>query len=191
MIQPRPQPKRPNPRPQQSVPPEGNSPANTTPKQNMNPPQPLNLEGWQPYNLDHFAQNLILNYRNQKDVLNETHKMRMTVAYGLERFWGEHLRLKRENKNKSHYWKAVWDTLGQILSHTGVSLPNDNVVSQLPSRDAKEREAKEADETRKIQAMANQIWQMPMADQRVALMVLNQFCDSLVWWCQRYKKKDL
>ena len=30
---------------------------------------------------------------------------------------------------------------------------------------------------------------MPLEDQRVALMVLTQLCDSLVWWTQRYKIK--
>lgn len=42
---------------------------------------------WQAYSLDRIAQELVIRYRHQ-DVLNESHKMRMTVAYGLERFWG-------------------------------------------------------------------------------------------------------
>nr|WP_241735283.1 hypothetical protein [Cyanobacterium stanieri] len=184
----KPQPKRPSQRPQTSSS-QKKSPQNTSSTQVKNPPLPPNLEGWQPYNLDHSAQGLVLNYRDEKDVLNETHKMRMTVSYGLERFWGEHLRLKRENQNKSDYWKAVWDELGEILAKAGVSLPNDSVISHLPAGNKREREAKEADETKKIREMANKIWQMPMDDQRVALMVLTQFCDSLVWWCQRYKKK--
>jgi hypothetical protein len=132
------------------------------------------LIGWQPYNLDHFAQELVLNYREQKDVLNETHKMRMTIAYGLERFWGEHLRLKRENQQKSNYWKAVWDKLAYILHKAGVTLPNDSV---------------DHNNTQQIREMANKIWKMKPEDQRTALMVLTQFCDSLVWWTQRYKKK--
>lgn len=130
------------------------------------------LTGWQPYHLDHYAQELVLKHREQKNVLNETHKMRMTVAYGLERFWGEHLRLKREDRNKSAYWKGVWDKLAEILKKAGITLPNDEVN----------------DSTQKIQDMANKIWSMDMNNQRIALMVLTQFCDSLVWWNQRYKK---
>ncbi len=134
------------------------------------------LTGWQPYHLDHYAQQLVLKHRDKKNVLNETHKMRMTVSYGLERFWGEHLRLKKDKKqeiqNKGQYWKDVWDKLAEILEKAGVTLPNDPVN----------------DNTQKIQDMANQIWKMNMGDQRIALMVLTQFCDSLVWWKQRYSK---
>jgi hypothetical protein len=37
--------------------------------------------------------------------------------------------------------------------------------------------------------MAKRIWDMDLAEQRIALMVLTQFCDSLVWWTQRYKEE--
>lgn len=59
------------------------------------------LNEWQPYNLDHYAQKLVSDFRDKKNVLNESHKMRMAVAYGLERFWGEHLRFERESKQES------------------------------------------------------------------------------------------
>jgi hypothetical protein len=132
------------------------------------------LTGWQPYHLDHYAQKLILKHRDQENVLNETHKMRMTVAYGLERFWGEHLRLQNKEKPKSDYWKDVWDKLAEILEKAGVNLPNDQLAHN---------------NTKAIEKMADKIWSMDLNDQRIALMVLTQFCDSLVWWCQRYKKK--
>ncbi|WP_286392377.1 hypothetical protein [Pseudanabaena mucicola] len=131
-----------------------------------------NNNGWRPYDLDYYAQELVLEFRNTKDVLNESHKMRMTIAYGLERFWGEHLRLKGKEQKKSDYWKQVWEKLHSILDEAGIKLPNDNVNS-----------------TDDIKAMAKAIWSMPLADQRVALMVLTQLCDSLVWWTQRYKVK--
>ena len=131
-----------------------------------------NANGWRPYDLDYYAQELVLEFRNTKDVLNESHKMRMTIAYGLERFWGEHLRLKGKEQKKSDYWKQVWEKLHSILDEAGIKLPNDNVNS-----------------TDDIKAMAKAIWSMPLGDQRVALMVLTQFCDSLVWWTQRYKVK--
>ncbi len=134
--------------------------------------------GWQPYSLDYYAQEIVLRYRDKNNVLNESHKMRMAVAYGLERFWGEHLRLKRENLDKSQYWKDVWDKLADILDDAEVSLPNHNVTSTNSEQ-----------ETRNIQEMARAIWSMKPPEQRVALMVLTQFCDALVWWTQRYKKK--
>jgi hypothetical protein len=141
------------------------------------------LTGWQPYDLDYYAQELVLKHRDKKNVLNESHKMRMAVAYGLERFWGEHLRLKRESESKSQYWKDIWDKLAEILKQAGIDLPNDEVTP-------KSKKSNGEDETQNIQAMARKIWLMPLAEQRVALMVLTQFCDALVWWTQRYKKKD-
>jgi hypothetical protein len=141
--------------------------------------------GWQPYDLDYYAQEIVLEFRNTKDVLNESHKMRMTVAYGLERFWGEHLRLEREKPPKAKYWKAVWKKLYDILHDAGMEdFPNDDVKSSNPD----EKKRKE-EEQQKIKAMARKIWSMPLDDQRVALMVLTQFCDSLIWWTQRYKIK--
>lgn len=143
------------------------------------------IPGWKPYDLDYYAQELILEFRNTKDVLNESHKMRMTVAYGLERFWGEHLRLEREKSEKAKYWKAVWKKLADILRDAGMTnFPDDDVKSNNPDKKKKQEEEKE-----NIKTMAKKIWSMPLEDQRVALMVLTQFCDSLVWWTQRYKTK--
>lgn len=147
--------------------------------------------GWNPYSLDHYAQELVIQNRDKENVLNESHKMRMSVAYGLERFWGEHLRLLNEKngQDKARYWKAVWDKLESILKPAGIVLPNDDVTSRLPDRTREEKKRKQEDESRKIQATAAKIWNMSIEEQRVALMVLTQFCDSLVWWTQRYKKK--
>lgn len=150
------------------------------------------LTGWQPYDLDYYAQEIVLKHRDKKNVLNESHKMRMAVAYGLERFWGEHLRLwtDRDSQKKSQYWKDVWDKLAEILSRGGMNLPNDEIHPKLSdkSRDPKKSNGKE--ETEKIKEMARKIWSMPLAEQRIALMVLTQFCDALVWWTQRYKQKE-
>ena len=52
--------------------------------------------------------------RDEKS-LNQSYKMRMAVAYGLERFWGEHLRLQAKEPEKSQYWKDTWDALVGIL----------------------------------------------------------------------------
>lgn len=134
--------------------------------------------GWQPYALDHVAQELVVSRRDQKEVLNESHKMRMAVAYGLERFWGEHLRFERESKNaeKAAYWKAVWVELAKILKLADIELPD--AEGKIRFKD-----------TDDIKRAAGEIWAMPREDQEVALMVLTQFCDSLVWWTQRYKSK--
>lgn len=140
--------------------------------------------GLYPYSIDHLAQDLVIQNRNKKNVLNESHKMRMAVAYGLERFWGEHLRLEgegnEENKNKGKYWKAVWDTLAEILKPTGINLPNKKIRSEKNNKQ---------EESQNIREMAKAIWELPIEHQRIALMVLTQLCDSLVWWTQRYKKK--
>lgn len=130
---------------------------------------------WKPYALDRYAQQLVLDRRDLKDVLNESHKMRMAVGYGLERFWGEHIRLQRESREKASYWKAVWDKLADILEETGctIRLPKDTVGP---------------DDTTKIKQISGALWSLDIDDQRVALMVLTQFCDALVWWTQRYKK---
>ncbi|NJM22267.1 MAG: hypothetical protein HC874_25925 [Richelia sp. SL_2_1] len=141
----------------------------------MTQAQTNKTRGWQPYKLDHYAQTLVLQNRDAKDILNESHKMRMSVAYGLERFWGEHLRLGREKPAKGKYWKSVWDTLEEILQNADLVLPNDDL---------------NWGDTNKIQAMATKIWSMPIEQQRIALIVLTQLCDALVWWTQRYKIKS-
>jgi hypothetical protein len=145
----------------------------------------MTTPGWKPYDLDYYAQQLVLRFRDTKDVLNESHKMRMTVAYGLERFWGEHLRLERDKPDKAKYWRAVWQKLAEILIDAGMqNFPNDEVKSN-----SSDKEKRKQEETEKIRNMSQKIWSMSLEDQRVALMVLTQFCDSLVWWTQRYKTK--
>jgi len=129
--------------------------------------------GWESYNLDRVAQKLVLDAKiRESDSLNQSYKMRMAVAYGLERFWGEHLRLQRRDPEKSQYWKETWDALVNAMEKAGVTLPNDPV---------------KADDTKKVKAMSQKLWELEMEDQRVAIAVLTQLCDSLVWWTQRYK----
>lgn len=130
---------------------------------------------WRPYDLDHHAQALVIKYAGHKDVLNESHKMRMTIAYGLERFWGERFRLQGDSQDKANYWQDVWTTVAEkILAPAGIVLPNKPISQNRKHQD--------------IEAMARQIWKMKRGDGEVALMVIAQFCDSLVWWTQRYKQ---
>jgi len=130
---------------------------------------------WNTYNLDRIAQNLVLNAKERdKDSLNQAFKMRVAVAYGLERFWGEHLRLQDKEAKKAKYWKETWDQLVSVMDQAGVKIPNDPV---------------KAEDTKAVRAMAEKLWKVDLQDQRVAMAVLTQLCDCLVWWTQRYKKK--
>jgi len=120
--------------------------------------------GWEPYKLDKVAHDLVEDRKNnQRDVLGQVYKMRTTVAYGLERFWGEQLRLEGE---ESKYWKETWDKFVEIMAWADITIPNTGDQSQQIS----------------------QLWQFPMDDRKVALAVLTELCDCMVWWTQRYKK---
>jgi len=138
--------------------------------------------GWKYYGLDRAAQKLVLDAKNRdleakerdRDSLNQAFKMREAVAYGLERFWGEHLRLQGKEAAKSKYWKATWDELVRLMDEAGVKIPNDQV---------------RANDTKSVQEMAQKLWEVDVEDQQVAIAVLTQLCDCLVWWTQRYKGK--
>lgn len=158
-----------------------------------------------PYEIDRLAHDLVLKFRDKKDVLSESHKMRMATAYGLERFWGEHLRLQRESQEKADFWKETWTTFCKIMKDAGITIPNDSVNPN------------DANATTAIKAMGNKLWAFGMPKERVsqndptavqttidelsedeieqynkqrkiALTVLTELCDSIVWWTQRYKK---
>lgn len=128
---------------------------------------------WKSYELDRAAQKLVLDAR-ERDAksLNQSYKMRMAVAYGLERFWGEHLRLKDREEKKSIFWKETWDALQKVMQNAGVTIPNDSVNPSNATQ---------------IQAMSQKLWALSVEDQRVAIAVLTQLCDCIVWWTQRYK----
>ncbi|MEA5447617.1 hypothetical protein VB780_03485 [Leptolyngbya sp. CCNP1308] len=138
---------------------------------------------WNSYGLDREAQQLVLaarqrdealppTQRSKKASLNQAHKMRMSVSYGLERFWGEQLRLQDKEQNKAQFWKETWDAFVSIMARTGVTIPNGNV---------------QFTDTQAIQEVSAELWKLDLADQRVALAVLAQLCDALIWWTQRYK----
>jgi len=136
---------------------------------------------WNSYELDRAAQKLVLDARERDpQSLNQSHNMRMAVAYGLERFWGEHLRLqgkKAEDENKSKFWKETWDALEKIMDKAGVTIPNDPLHPDIKGKIP----------TLEIQNMSAKLWALPVEDQLVAIAVLTQLCDCLVWWTQRYK----
>ena len=129
---------------------------------------------WHPYNLDHLAQEIVLQARHRDPAsLNQSHKMRASCAYGLERFWGEHLRLKDKEPEKAAFVGDVWKALVGILRQAGVTLP----ATLLSSSDAEAT----------IQGVAAQIWSLKPQEQQVALAVLTALCDAVVWWTQRLK----
>jgi hypothetical protein len=132
---------------------------------------------WESYNLDREAQRLVLAYRNKEGVIGQSHKMRTTIAYGLERFWGEQLRLlarnDRRDREKGEYWRDTWKSFVKIMKKAGIKLPEEDTTSN---------------NTNTVEEIAAQLWALSIEDQRISIAVLTQFCDSLVWWTQRYKQ---
>ncbi|TFI54939.1 hypothetical protein BLD44_007995 [Mastigocladus laminosus UU774] len=121
---------------------------------------------WEEFSLDKYAHDLVFKYRNDdKETVNQVHKMRTTVAYGLERFWGEQLRL---DGRKAEYWQDTWNQLVHIMAQADVNIPNHNDV----------------------ESMANALWNseiFSIPHRKVTLAILTQLCDCMVWWTQRYK----
>lgn len=130
--------------------------------------------GWHPYDLDHLAQEIVLKARNcDPDSLNQAYKMRAACAYGLERFWGEHLRLKVKEPSKAQFVADVWSGFVGIMAKAGVKLPPEMLSSD--------------DSEASIQVVAEQLWRIKPEDQQAPLAVLTALCDAVVWWTQRLK----
>ncbi len=123
---------------------------------------------WESYNLDKEAHDLVAKYRDA-NVLNQGYKMRTTATYGLERFWGEQLRL---DEQKAAYWRDAWKTFADIMTNAGIEIPSGNI---------------DPTNTRAIQERASALWGMKPEYRKVSLAILIQLCDSIVWWTQRYK----
>lgn len=129
---------------------------------------------WHPYDLDHLALEIVLKARKlDPDSLNQAYKMRAACSYGLERFWGEHLRLKEKEPAKAQFVADVWTGFVGIMAKAGVSLPAAMLSNQ-------ESEAA-------IQSVAEQLWRMKPKEQQAPLAVLTALCDAVVWWTQRLK----
>ncbi|MGH7998664.1 MAG: hypothetical protein ACREPR_04335, partial [Brasilonema sp.] len=59
-----------------------NAPSNVSTQQTETPsPEPLGV-GFHAYSLDRHAYDLVLRYCQDSQVINESHKMRIAVAYG-------------------------------------------------------------------------------------------------------------
>jgi hypothetical protein len=121
------------------------------------------------YNLDQKAHDLVLEFRDT-GALKQVFKMRSTAVYGLERFWGEPLRLEG---HEARYWRETWKVLKEIVVLAGIKLPDTN---------------SDRITTAQVQAITKELWDPARIDQRqVSLAVLIQLCDAMVWWTQRYK----
>ncbi len=121
------------------------------------------------YNLDQKAHDLVLEFR-ETGALKQVFKMRSTAVYGLERFWGEPLRL---TGHEQRYWRETWDVLQEIVALAGVTLPNSS--TGMPTSE-------------QLRTITAELWDAEKVDQRqVSLAVLLQLCDAMVWWTQRYK----
>jgi hypothetical protein len=139
---------------------------------------------WHPYDLDHLAQEIVLKARSRdasekKVSLNQAYKMRAACAYGLERFWGEHLRLGdkknslQEDLDKAAFVADVWRAFVGIMAKSGITLPG-----AILDRNASEAE---------IQSVAEYLWKLEPEEQQASLAVLTSLCDAVVWWTQRLK----
>lgn len=118
------------------------------------------------------VQGLQINPEEKMKVFNQAHTMRSTVAFGLERFWGEQIRLS--GSPKGDYWRNTWEALCNIMRLAEIELPTDIVRSE--------------NNIEQIKEISDRIWNLENEQRLVTLAILTQLCDSMVWWTQRYKK---
>jgi hypothetical protein len=141
---------------------------------------------WHLYNLDHLAVEIVLMAKKRDetdgtDSSNQAHKMRAACAYGLERFWGESRRLAKDGSSKDDLNKArfigdVWKGLAGVIAQAGIVIPCErNIQEGVASEES---------------AILNQLWSLTRYEQSVALAVLTNLCDSIVWWTQRLMKAN-
>jgi hypothetical protein len=141
---------------------------------------------WQPYGLDDCAQQVVLNAIKRDPTLkslNQVFKMRITCAYGLERFWGEYLRLSKGNENevmRSQIIKDTWQAMkDRILDGTGIILPYEPALNLENNDD--------------VRVSLTRVWEIRSDNPRqaqVVLAVLVSFCDAIVWWKNRLAQES-
>lgn len=142
---------------------------------------------WQPYGLDDCAQKVVLDAIRRDPScksLRQVFKMRTTCAYGLERFWGEYLRLNSGSQSdvmQSHIILDTWKALkNQILDGTGIILPCD------PNHDLSN-----ADD---VSQSLEKLWALRAENPKqiqVVLAVLSSFCEAIIWWKNRLAPSSL
>jgi hypothetical protein len=138
---------------------------------------------WQPYNFDYFAMNIVCEaLKRDSKSLNQSFKMRTTCAYGMERFWGEHLRLLR-NKNQSERNKGLliadtWSSFKKIMEEADPTLAHKLPITIQENRDIDNNE---------LSTAVDLLWSLTFDEHRICLSVLTNLCDAIVWWTQRLK----
>jgi len=142
---------------------------------------------WQPYRIDDCARQIVLKALQrdpQGDSLSQVFKMRVTCAYGLERFWGEYLRLKQKpaEQMKAEIILDTWRFMSkEILADTGIDPPFD------PDLDLSARVNQQA-----VRNSLEKIWELRTTrpyQAQVALSVLTTFCEAIIWWKNRLAVK--
>ena len=149
---------------------------------------------WTPYLIDNIAQQIVLDAierdraRNTKS-LAQAHRLRSTCAYGLERFWGEQIRLLNENnpsdKAKGDFTSDVWQALTAIMNSAGVDLPSARIAPP-PNRIARNERSPYHEQVR---SACSQIRNLDKNESQASLSVLSTLCDAIVWWKQRLSKE--
>ena len=151
---------------------------------------------WKPYHLDHHAMLLVQSaIKRDPKSLNQAYKMRTTCAYGMERFWGEHLRLLQSNSQSDQYkgefvadtWSDFWSLIHDISPDLAERLPK-----KIEIRVANEAINQRNERINQVVVnSAKLFWELDIADQRNCLSILSALCDAIVWWTQRLKPSNL
>ncbi len=150
---------------------------------------------WTPYLLDNIAQKIVLDaiehdLANGTKSLVQAHRLRSACAYGLERFWGEQIRLLNEknlnDKAKGKFTKDVWKALALIMKSAGVDLPADDISPPPKKSDLNDT----TPYTEQVRAACNKIRRLEKRDAQASLAVLSSLCEAIVWWKQRLSKED-
>jgi hypothetical protein len=146
---------------------------------------------WTPYLLDNIAQQIVLEAieRDSKSLV-QAHRLRSACSYGLERFWGEQIRLLNEknanDKAKGQFTKDVWKALVLIMKSAGVDLPDEDIVSPPKKNDLKE----DTPYVVQVRAACSKIRSLEKRDVQASLAVLASLCEAIVWWKQRLSKEE-
>lgn len=139
---------------------------------------------WQPYRIDDCARQVVLQAleRDPKgESLNQVFKMRITCAYGLERFWGEYLRLNQRpaERMKAQIILDTWRFMSEeILADTGIDLPFEPNLT--------------LNDKAKVRESLVKLWDLRITQPyqaQVALSVLTTFCEAIIWWKNRLAVK--
>jgi hypothetical protein len=148
---------------------------------------------WTPYLLDNIAQRIVIDAikRDKKEntkSLMQAHRLRGSCAYGLERFWGEQVRLlnecKPDDESKGKFTQDVWLEMVKIMKTAGINLPAESIDPPPKGGTFLENSY-----LQQVQQACNQIRSLDKQETQATLAVLTSLCDAIVWWKQRLVKE--